>query len=553
MTDHKVRKRQERTYLCTALDKAADQFTGNNFKSIPHAIKAILEFYSKDVDIGKQSREENLTQKILYAAKRENVKSTAFLKDWSSLKSRFDLYRQFVQEQALQSDGNTQPIPATGTKLKFVLGQTSTKKSAPTGAQGDDEDDGESIASTTRDESDPEDGTYTEPEVDRPRTTVSEKKDTATKPGKTASADLKARLIASTLQPSSPHRAPAASKAKSTASTLHPSSPNSAPSDPKVRSTAGTLQPSSPHSAPPSTKFRLGYGDPPNHKDIAMELDCVLQSLDQGIRHFHEVHALVKLTPTRLTNDSVALSRELLRPSKDQIHRVEQNLAALFANEAITMDLVFRSYAAAAVNKWVFNDFNDFIDIPDSQILSSVRELDRGIYDQLKVMERTRFLDNLKATIPQQAIDAERKLLDILESLGISAASVAIGMVEPTAANRPQGTVEHRAEQHGFWQDRVRSAFSQALNLRLKLARSPMGYVYRWPCVGWGFDKKWMRSVHDERTPEVEASAPVLLCLRPAIWSSYNNDLLLIVPALVMFQGFGAPAAGKIPFLNRAL
>ncbi|KIV82279.1 hypothetical protein PV11_04400 [Exophiala sideris] len=513
MTDHQLRKRQERAYLCIALDKAADQFTGNKFKNISHACKATLEFYPKDVDIGQHSLEEHVWQKIQYAAKKENIKVSAFLKDWNSLKSELGIYHQFVAEQARQGDADTQPVAATGKKLKIVLGQTSTENSAPNSTQDDDEDDGESIPSTTGEESDPEDGTYTEPKI-----------------------------------------APAESKARSTASTLQASNPHHAPPDSKARSTASTLPPTTPHITPPTEKSRLSYGDPPNHKDIARELNSVLERLDQGIRHFREVHSLVKLTATTLINNSVALSKELLKPSAEQTHQVVQNLAALFANKSITIDLVFRSYAAAAVNKWIFNDFNDFVEFPESQILSSVRQLNRGIYDQLKILERMKRLDNVKATIPQQAVDAEGKLLDILESLGVSAASVSIAMTELTATTYAQSDVEHRAQRHALWQDEVRSAFSQALNLRIKLARSPLEYLYRWPCIGYYFDHKWMQSVHDDHPQaEIEGRASVLLCLRPALYSSFNKDLVLIVPALVMLHGFGNPAAGKIPFLNGPL
>jgi len=97
----------------------------------------------------------------------------------------------------------------------------------------------------------------------------------------------------------------------------------------------------------------------------------------------------------------------------------------------------------------------------------------------------------------------------------------------------------------------VRSAISQALNLRIKLARSSLGYVYQYPYFGQPYDKEWMESVHDHRSKTaVNGAASVLICLRPAIHSEFNNDLILNVSALVMLQGFGEPSVNKIPFLD---
>ncbi|KAK4943496.1 hypothetical protein LTR10_016987 [Elasticomyces elasticus] len=512
MTDHQLQKRKVNAYLCAAMDKAADEFAGKNFQTVEHACMAIHDSYPDDLDIKYQVPLKQMGNKINWLAKSENTKAMALLKTWKTQKSGYGFYREYttsIKDQAQQPDTTFQPNATTLKKLKFLKAQSSAKKTAPSGTQGDDEDGAASNSAANIEESDPEDGTYIDEKADRPRTTVSEKNDTSTKPGKTA------------------------------------------PADSKARPTANTLQPSTSYSAPPRTKFSISIDGIPNHKDIARELNSVLQSLNQGIRHFREVHPLVKLTTTRLTDDSVTLSRELLRPSAEHIHQVERNLVALFADPAITMDLVFRAYGAVAVNDWIFNSFDDFVNPPDSQILSSVRQLDRGIYDQLKLTERTKHFDGVKVTFQQQAEKAERRLLDVFESLGGPPASFPILAAESTAATGTHGDIEHRAVRHSLWQAKVRSAFSQALNLRIKLARSPMGYEYNWPRIGHKYDTKYMKSVHDDKDQaEDEPPASILLCLRPAIYSIFNNDRLLIVPALVMLQGFGEPLPENISLLR---
>lgn len=153
---------------------------------------------------------------------------------------------------------------------------------------------------------------------------------------------------------------------------------------------------------------------------------------------------------------------------------------------------------------------------------------------------------NVKPRLPRLAEGFQVKLLDIFLSLRV-APQAPRGVRAEEAAEL---STEDRARHLSRWQLKANQAFEQALDLRFIMEESQCPYSFRWAVLGQGFDRGWMESAHDGEEPPAQGSR-VLVSLRPAIYSCSRmegSEPLLIVSALVMLEGFGAPSELKIGF-----
>ncbi|EXJ83675.1 hypothetical protein A1O1_07299 [Capronia coronata CBS 617.96] len=131
------------------------------------------------------------------------------------------------------------------------------------------------------------------------------------------------------------------------------------------------------------------------------------------------------------------------------------------------------------------------------------------------------------------------KLFDIFLSLRATPSPLPLG--EKT-------TARDRADRIATWQTKAAQAFEQVLDLRLMMEQSVCPYSFRWAELEDKFDKSWMASAHEDYQPP-DQGTPVLVSLRPAIYNCSRRkraEPSLIIPALVMLEGFGASDRCKV-------
>ncbi|EXJ87462.1 hypothetical protein A1O3_04422 [Capronia epimyces CBS 606.96] len=286
-----------------------------------------------------------------------------------------------------------------------------------------------------------------------------------------------------------------------------------------------------------------GWEANPSENFVDRAMDKILQKMAAAIQCFYKAIPTTGLTVSRLTADASDLSSLLFNCGVAKGAELDRFLTVLFNDPALSTDLVLQVYAAVAVTEWVFQRFNGEVDRELKVVLQTLSEHAPAFARKLATSEKMKHLEkSVKPRMPRLAESLQVKLLDIFLSLRTARQAAEAASAGPSVQDR----VDHLAR----WELKANQAFEEALDLRLMMEQSVCPYSFRWAVLGDPFDKAWMESAHkgDEAPPQ---DTSVLVSLRPAIYSrsrSAGSESLLVVPALVMLQGFGAPCELKIDF-----
>lgn len=119
-----------------------------------------------------------------------------------------------------------------------------------------------------------------------------------------------------------------------------------------------------------------GYEAPPDHSKVDDSLYIILREVDRGIAAFMESHHVAQVPARWLTEDSLHLGRTIVENLRED--RGKSSLDILWADPNMSMDLVLRVYAAAAIYKWILRDLEN--EPACGEIQPSYQRL--GLFDQ---------------------------------------------------------------------------------------------------------------------------------------------------------------------------
>jgi hypothetical protein len=120
------------------------------------------------------------------------------------------------------------------------------------------------------------------------------------------------------------------------------------------------------------------HDHPPDHEHIRDTLEKAREEVDQGIKSFLLGRPPVRLTPSSVTETAKELSYLLLREREGR--RLETGLNTLFSGPGMTIELLLRAFAAAAVYRWVFLWSDERWDVPMPSEICKIL----GVYEQCK-------------------------------------------------------------------------------------------------------------------------------------------------------------------------
>lgn len=119
-----------------------------------------------------------------------------------------------------------------------------------------------------------------------------------------------------------------------------------------------------------------GYEPPPDHSKVDDSLYCILREVDRGIATFMKCHPVPQVPAACLTEDCLGVGRTIAESLGGGC--AKSSLDALWADPNMSMELVLRVYAAAAIYKWILQDFEN--ETTSSEIQPSYQRL--GLFDQ---------------------------------------------------------------------------------------------------------------------------------------------------------------------------
>ena len=164
--------------------------------------------------------------------------------------------------------------------------------------------------------------------------------------------------------------------------------------------------------------------------------------------------------------------------------------------------------------------------------------------ERFRNAEKLAHFKELEPKLPHEAERFQKDLLNVFLDLRVPPGPTC--RVNAPSSAKTHGNFLARTELHFAWQEAVNEAFRLALEMRLRLARSFVSYHYRFPSVGDAYNDEWMESVHDDAVADPSGSK-VLMCLRPGIQCFHHGERGLVVPALVLLEGYGPTWNGRMP------
>ncbi|KAK5452007.1 hypothetical protein LTS15_007730 [Exophiala xenobiotica] len=286
------------------------------------------------------------------------------------------------------------------------------------------------------------------------------------------------------------------------------------------------------------------HDHPPDHEHIRDTLEKAREETEQGIKSFLLGRPPVRLTPSSMTEPAKELSYLLLREREGR--RLETGLNTLYSGPGMTIELLLRTYAAAAVYRWVFLWSDERWDVPMPsemyKILGVYEQLNQDLVAKLKLENRLKHLESVvKPNLPQRAQHCQAKLYEVFDSICVTLAKgQQAWLTAGPSASSTECSFSTRHEQQVRWEELLNGVFLDLLHLKLTMLKSSMSYLWRFPKQGDGFKAEWMKSAHD-----LEASIPegslVYVCLSPALFcSGRTSDArpTLVAAALVVVEGF---------------
>ncbi|KAJ9497808.1 hypothetical protein H2202_006841 [Exophiala xenobiotica] len=279
------------------------------------------------------------------------------------------------------------------------------------------------------------------------------------------------------------------------------------------------------------------HDHPPDHEHIRDTLEKAREDTEQGIKCFLLGRPPVRLTPSSMTESAKELSCLLLREGGGR--RLESGLKTLYSGPGMTVELLLRVYAAAAMYRWVFLWSDESWDVPIPsgmcKILGIYEQLNQDLIAKIKLENRLKHLESMvKPNLPQRAQNCQVKLYEVFDSLCGTLAK----------CQRSESSTEYsfskRHEQQVRWEELLNGVFLDLLHLKLTMLKSPMSYLWRFPKQGGAFKAEWMKSAHNPEASIPEGSL-VYVCLSPALFcSGRTSDArpTLVAAALVVVEGF---------------
>ncbi|KAK5198306.1 hypothetical protein LTR92_002551 [Exophiala xenobiotica] len=269
------------------------------------------------------------------------------------------------------------------------------------------------------------------------------------------------------------------------------------------------------------------HDHPPDHEHIRDTLEKAREKTEQGIISFLLGKPPVRLTPSSMTESAKELSCLLLREGGGR--GLERGLKTLYSGPGMTVELLFRVYAAAAIYRWVFlwSDERWDVRMPSGmcKILGLYEQLNQDLVAKIKLENRLDHLESVvKPSLPQRAQHCQANLYEVFDSLCVTLAK----------GQRVSLTADVR------WEELLNGVFLDLLHLKLTMLKSSMIYQWRFPKQGDAFKAEWMKSAHDPEASIPEGSL-VYVCLSPALFCSgrtLDARPTLVAAALVVVEGF---------------
>ena len=104
------------------------------------------------------------------------------------------------------------------------------------------------------------------------------------------------------------------------------------------------------------------HDHPPDHEHIRDTLEKAREETEQGIKCFLLARPPARLTPSSMTDSAKDLSCLLLRGGEGR--SLESGLYTLYSGPGMTVEILLRVYAAAAIYRWVFLWSDERWDVP---------------------------------------------------------------------------------------------------------------------------------------------------------------------------------------------
>ncbi len=104
------------------------------------------------------------------------------------------------------------------------------------------------------------------------------------------------------------------------------------------------------------------HDHPPDHEHIRDTLEKAREETEQGIKCFLLARPPARLTPSSMTDSAKDLSCLLLRGGEGR--SLESGLNTLYSGPGMTVELLLRVFAAAAIYRWVFLWSDERWDVP---------------------------------------------------------------------------------------------------------------------------------------------------------------------------------------------
>jgi hypothetical protein len=144
-------------------------------------------------------------------------------------------------------------------------------------------------------------------------------------------------------------------------------------------------------------------------------------------------------------------------------------------------------------------------------------------------LEQVRFMDTVvKASLPSHAEKFEEKLFGIFSSICVNKGSNTAKEIN----------VFNRSNQCANWVPLVRKAFSEVLDLTLKMHIAPSVYYSEFPATESEFEENQMEAYDQNAVADTQSR--VFLCVRPSIWAyrraSQNSVPEKVVAAQVLID-----------------
>ncbi|KAJ9616956.1 hypothetical protein H2200_000676 [Cladophialophora chaetospira] len=287
------------------------------------------------------------------------------------------------------------------------------------------------------------------------------------------------------------------------------------------------------------------FGAPPRTMDTKRLLSNIWRLVNDAVESFCKAQPIAFVSTAKMTRATVDLARTFVNGSGR--FQVEECLRTLFGDPALSVSLILRTFASAAITAWVFEEFPQYRAPPENSELGASLEafaeyIPQAAHETRQALEIRYFETVVEPTFPLLARQYQIDLFDIFLSLRAAPEPHFDSPNEdPDASQAFQFRQQHQAE----WVAHIEAAFLAALNLRSSMAKSTSIFIFNTFRQGDQFDDKRMKAMVETRdTKRITSQHQILLCMSPKITkyrrdtSGQLKDRFPVAEAKVIIEGF---------------